>query len=74
MHRRAEFAALVSSQLCAGATVRLLFRLRRAHPELAFEIDQISEALKRAADEIVAFDDALSPERDIFARPVPAGP
>ncbi len=75
MHRRAAFDALISSQLHAGTTIRLLFRLRRAHPELAFEIDQISEALKRAADEIAIFDDdVLSPERDAIERSVTARP
>ena len=58
MRRRAEFDALLRSQLHAGTVVRLLFRLRRAHPELAFEIDQISCALKQAADVLAQFDDA----------------
>jgi len=52
MSRRLELDSLLTSQLRAGPAMRLLFRLRRAHPELAFEVDQICEALKAATDNI----------------------
>lgn len=73
MRRRAEFEALLQSRFHAGAHVRLLFRLRREHPEFAFEIDEISQALKRAVDDIANFDDdALPPDRDVATQPVAA--
>ncbi len=68
MRRRAEFESLLKSQLQSGSVVRLLFRLRRTHPELAFEIDQISQALKAAADAIGQFDDELVLPSDDDAR------
>jgi hypothetical protein len=68
MRRRAEFDSLLKSQLQSGPVVRLLFRLRRSHPELAFEIDQISQALKAAAETIGQFDDELILPSDDDAR------
>lgn len=72
MRRRTEFESLLQSQLQSGPIVRLLFRLRRTHPELAFEIDQISQALKVAADAIGQFDDelVLASDDDTGARAV----
>lgn len=69
MRRTHELESLLTSQLLAGPAVRRLSRLRRAHPELAFEIDQICVALKQAAEAIARFHDPESapesaPDRD----------
>lgn len=49
------FADYVSEVLHEGPLYRKLFSLRREHPEIAHELDEIAQAVRQVTDRIEAY-------------------